>query len=317
MSGIARNSILSLFQRNHHTPATNSTTLDVEQKCATERKRRIDEGEHTAAEAQREIKRSRVDMAHDEYQRNRAQLRAKCATLVPFPATPCVYADVLSAFNVDINKEQTDETARRRIRSRADVMMNTEVVTVSLGDERLKKLRYYLNNCGFERSEDQKDFHHHFTIAVLPLIYGEEWDRVSVRVMAEFGITELKTEVLCMTPRRFGKSFAVAMFMASVALAVPGSEQAVFSPGKRASNSLMKLVLKFMKHIPGAERRIAGGNDERLYIAARELADGVGVMSLHAKGLHTAADTSKISCFPSSPKGQFSIFISQRTLHIV
>lgn len=49
------------------------------------------------------------------------------------------------------------------------------------------------------------------------------------------------SEVLISTPRRFGKTFAVAIFVAVIALSVP-LEVVVFSPARRASRKLLERV---------------------------------------------------------------------------
>lgn len=234
----------------------------------------------------------------------RERMRGLCANALQFPVMPTTYIDSIELFLAEFTKDQANEKERRHIRSRGDVAMDPDATVRCVGDERCSLLAYYLNSMGYERSVDQMMFHEHFLQAVLPLLYGDEWDRNSARVMADHDIKTLMTEVLCMTPRRFGKSFAVAMFVLALMLARPGIKLAVFSPGKRASNSLMKLVLKFAKNIPGAERRIAGESEERLYISARELAEGVGKMSQFAKGLRNSSDTSELCCFPSSTKGK-------------
>ena len=52
----------------------------------------------------------------------------------------------------------------------------------------------------------------------------------------------LKQQVLCLTPRRFGKTTSVAMFVAAYCLTVPRSEQCIFSTGRRASQKLLELI---------------------------------------------------------------------------
>ena len=86
-------------------------------------------------------------------------------------------------------------------------------------------------------------------------------------VMKRNGWTTLKQQVLCMTPRRFGKvsnelhitslrlvrgafshhrpaihvqTTSVSMFLAAMAWVVPGCELAVFSTGRRASSKLLE-----------------------------------------------------------------------------
>lgn len=72
----------------------------------------------------------------------------------------------------------------------------------SAGDNRLRTLRYLLNNMGIIRSADQVQFHDAFIKACLPLVYGpQEWETQSVAVLVEFGLKSIQSEVLIMTPR--------------------------------------------------------------------------------------------------------------------
>jgi hypothetical protein len=66
----------------------------------------------------------------------------------------------------------------------------------------------------------------------------------------------LKQQILCQTPRRFGKTTAVSMFCAAYEMTVPKSEQCIFSTGKRASDKLVENVANFIKMIPGEEQFI-------------------------------------------------------------
>jgi hypothetical protein len=60
--------------------------------------------------------------------------------------------------------------------------------------------------------------------------------------MKEFGITRIRFEVMILTPRRFGKTVSVAMFVLSMMLCLPGVRVCVFSTGKRASSGLMQEI---------------------------------------------------------------------------
>ena len=55
------------------------------------------------------------------------------------------------------------------------------------------------------------------------------------------------------TPRRFGKTFSIAIFCACLALAV-GLEIVVFSPARRASRKLLERIVEFIV--------LAGGKDK-------------------------------------------------------
>lgn len=178
----------------------------------------------------------------------------------------------------------------------------------SKGDERFRKMQAMLNNIapGFVRSPDQLLFHKFFTIAVLPHIFGADWESNCVRIMEELEIDKITYEVMAMTPRRWGKTWSVAMFVLALILCVPGIRVGVFSTGGRASGSLMSILKTFMKNIPGAEARICKSSKEELFIAATPCG---GTSSAQAKSAQDEKTTSKIFSYPSEVKGKFYIYI--------
>jgi hypothetical protein len=58
--------------------------------------------------------------------------------------------------------------------------------------------------------------------------------------------SNLKQQALCLTPRRFGKTTAVSMFVAAYGISVEKSNQCIFSTGKRASDKLLEQVHDFI-----------------------------------------------------------------------
>lgn len=74
-------------------------------------------------------------------------------------------------------------------------------------------------------------------------------------------------QFMAITPRRFGKTTAVAMFVAAFALAVPGTTTAIFSTGRRASNLLLQQVKGMLLCIPGADAKIVSSNVETIHLA--------------------------------------------------
>ena len=120
-------------------------------------------------------------------------------------------------------------------------------------------------------SHTQVLFHKYFIQACLPKIYGEkDWNENSVRVMQAQNIKCIRYEVTAITPRRWGKTWAVAMYVLAVMLAVPGIRVCVFSTGKRASSSLMEIITQFMGMIPGLNDRKVKENQEGRSHAADE-----------------------------------------------
>lgn len=133
------------------------------------------------------------------------------------------------------------------------------------------------------RSADQRWFHRKMTIAVLPLLFGDELDVHLESLQREFGFVEIRKELLVITPRRHGKTWSVAMFCAAYAYAMGPSEQAIFSTGRRASEALLDRVYQFYSKTPGFSRaNVIKNNQENLWIRGS-----------------TPNDIRKISSYPS------------------
>lgn len=129
--------------------------------------------------------------------------------------------------------------------------------TECLGDIRLAKIRKLMDMYpGWERSEMQKKFHEGFLQAVALHIYREDADIDMDAICRMNDWPNLKQQILCQTPRRFGKTTAVSMFCAAYEMSIPNSEQCIFSTGKRASDKLVENVTNFIKMIPGEEEFI-------------------------------------------------------------
>lgn len=113
------------------------------------------------------------------------------------------------------------------------------------------------------RSFHQRVFHRHMTIATLPLIFRGEWQTQSEAIKQRLKITEkVLQQVVISTPRRYGKSFAVAMFVAACLYAIPGFSIVVFSVAQRQSDMLMNHIRSFFDTLPGAKERYKVKNAE-------------------------------------------------------
>ena len=119
---------------------------------------------------------------------------------------------------------------------------------------------------------------------VLPILFSDDTNAPDFTdIMQANGWDDLRQQVLCMTPRRFGKTTAVSMYVAAVAWHVP-SEQAIFSTGRRASSKLLEQVLGLLRKLPGADDRIVKANQEMIWIS------------------HPGGKLAKISSYPSCAK---------------
>lgn len=105
---------------------------------------------------------------------------------------------------------------RRRLRTRVDGILDKQyAVKKSNGMKRLIKLKRTLDMCGLERTKMQKRFHNAFLRCSALHIFKEDTEANLARVMKVMKWDHLRQQVLCMTPRRFGKTTAVALYCAA------------------------------------------------------------------------------------------------------
>ena len=130
------------------------------------------------------------------------------------------------------------------------------------GDERMMAIRKTLNQLGYERSKMQRTFHESFIQAVALHLYKDDPDVDMEKIMRMNNWSDLRQSVLCLTPRRFGKTTAVAMFIAAYAMCVPHSVQSVFSTGRRASQKLLELIKDIVKKTPASDHIVKANQEE-------------------------------------------------------
>jgi len=73
----------------------------------------------------------------------------------------------------------------------------------------LKQLLSRIDARGFERSQQQLEFHEAFFRACGRVIYKDNWGTDKPQIMKAEGWTKCNSEVLISTPRRFGKTFSI------------------------------------------------------------------------------------------------------------
>ena len=95
----------------------------------------------------------------------------------------------------------------------------------------------------------QKQFHESFLQAVALHLYKDDPEVDMDKIMSMNEWPNLKQQVLCLTPRRFGKTTAVAMFVAGYFLSVEKAQLCIFSTGKRASDGMLDKIHEFIKLI--------------------------------------------------------------------
>ena len=149
----------------------------------------------------------------------------------------------------------------------------TNARPVVAGDRLLENLYgklAHIDRLQYPRSHHQVKFHDCFTRASLRIIYGDDFDRVEQFLLDEFDVSEFRTEVMIVTPRRFGKTFSVAQYCAAFATSIMGKEVAIFSTGRRASKKILDLVVRFIKPLLRKTQKITLRNVEEVHILDTE-----------------------------------------------
>ena len=127
-------------------------------------------------------------------------------------------------------------------------------VVLSSGERNLKALVSMLKKAdisGFRRSPQQVEFHRAFIAASLQKIMGDDLSRNLVRLMIEFELDEIRNDVVICTPRRWGKTYSVAIFAAAYIITQPNAEIAIYSTGRRASKKLLALIWTIVVKLVG------------------------------------------------------------------
>ena len=170
-----------------------------------------------------------------------------------------------------------------RLRRRDDRMRRSRI---SMGEQRVRKIREILDmydRNGFQRPRHQRAFHEAFLRASVLRLYADDVNVDMNRVMRDNGWDDIKQYCVVMTPRRCGKTMSVSMFSAAFGIAVPGTEQSLYSTCSRASKSLLDNVRKFLD-LTGMVK-IKKCNKEDLFFV-----------------LHGSTVETKIHCYPSNPE---------------
>lgn len=74
------------------------------------------------------------------------------------------------------------------------------------GDKRVHMIRHHLNHMGLERSTLQRQFHEAFLESCSESLYKDDTDVDMEAVLKRNGWSDGRQSVLCLTPRRFGKT---------------------------------------------------------------------------------------------------------------
>jgi hypothetical protein len=164
------------------------------------------------------------------------------------------------------SKKLMDSIGRRGKGGKGDgVTVATTVAALEMtGDQKLQRLRLLLESFGIERDELQVMFQEEFIQSALSIIYRGEWEQNFDDIMRKNRVQKMCRERFVICPRRFGKTWSVAMFCAAFIWVIPNVTVSIFSRGKRMAQKLMMLCLRFLLKLPGCERFVIKCNNEEV-----------------------------------------------------
>lgn len=115
--------------------------------------------------------------------------------------------------------------------------------------EQVRKIQRLLDT-KFDRFEVQKMLHDRFVQCLSRVVFKDMLDKHQDLLREILDVDNFGQEVIVRAPRRFGKSWAVAMFVCVLLVVLPNVRIACFSTGKRASEALMSIVKQMLKGKP-------------------------------------------------------------------
>ena len=113
------------------------------------------------------------------------------------------------------------------------------------------------------RSADQRMFHRHMIKTILPKIFAGEWHKASEMIIRKLGLQKekLHSQVVVSTPRRYGKTWSVSMFVAACLFCIPGISIIIYSKAERQSKMMMKTVINMYRTLVRQHTSGRGGRD--------------------------------------------------------
>lgn len=187
-----------------------------------------------------------------------------------------------------------------------NLMHSSRIRTSCVGDERVARLFAYVELFHLVPRQQQRIAIWWFAQAVLPILYGREWETRSVDVLRKFGQDRIRPFVVNVASRRNGKTMGMTMFLVALGFAMPGIKIPVFAAGMRSAVWVIDKALWFINGARTDEfkTRVAISNKTSISILHKPLPIGVHTNSAAARALATHVLTTHITAYPSSEEGK-------------
>jgi len=166
------------------------------------------------------------------------------------------------------------------------------------GDELLRKIKAGYDLFPHTPTPQQRQMLEAALKTNLTSIYGDSWEMEKARVMKDHEWTTCRPELLMVTPRRFGKTWGIAMHCVLMLTSIPFYDIVLFAVRLRQTKMLLGLIKQmFDAHPYSKSMRIITLNKEEMSVAGPE------------------GDQRTVKAFPSST--QVRIFIIYLFIFII
>lgn len=166
------------------------------------------------------------------------------------------YTDIVKKMQ-DYDQRSTAVTQKKKMmktKQQAYYDINQNMVTSNnecSGEMRIRDLHKYLDQMPLKRGDQQAEMHDLMIKTITPGLYGDDWLKEEARVLKENGWEPISKMGMVSTPRRFGKTIALAMFAAAYVMVMPKCEVLIYSTGKRISDSMQAKIMGNLTHLLG------------------------------------------------------------------
>lgn len=123
------------------------------------------------------------------------------------------------------------------------------------GHDTFMLLKHDLENLptNFKLSVVQKELTNAMLQCLLPLAFGEHFDRHQVELMSMYGLTEVRSDLIAIFPRRFGKTTAASALAYTAFRRIP-EDIVVFAQEKTHGQELLNNVRELFMSVPEDDR---------------------------------------------------------------
>jgi hypothetical protein len=176
---------------------------------------------------------------------------------------------------------------------RQHYLFPVQVSKVQKGHDQMDLFRSMLNT--FSRSNQQKQMHEAMLCTIVRQVYGDAVIEHELEICQYNGFETLDQEIVISAPRRFGKSWGVAMFCSVVLQVLKGCEISIFSSGARAAGAetgLSGIIRKMLiEHFRIPKEILWKDNQEHVFLKYAE--DDIRKLNSYPGSVHTYVKTRK------------------------